>query len=280
MDTGKNKAKRVHGGSDLQNMEMSQIVPLEIGDLEDVFGDVGEPRKKPHIEDVENGIQEGVRDMETNDTTGLGMQPRQDQRLIAEKDPKRLFLSETKMKARNCNNWKAILGYAGIFIVDCVGKKGGLMLLWKEAATVKILSYSEGHIDSQIQEENAIWRFTGFYGNPEASKRRDSWQLLRRLATIPESKELPSLVRGDFNEICHHNDKCGGKRSGDFSTLRQAQSHWSIFPQIIELLVSPGKLGRKRRGTWESALHDASDLRNFGCLNRTAERLLNTVGLQ
>ncbi|KAK6120367.1 hypothetical protein DH2020_045847 [Rehmannia glutinosa] len=145
---------------------------------------------------------------------GLGNQRafRELRRLIAEKDPQLLFLSETRMKAYRCSRWKEWLGYDGLFIVDCIGKKGGLMLLWKQPLVVTITSYSTGHIDSMIQDGYKNWRFTGFYGNPDASQRKYSWDLMRKLASIQELKHLPWLLGGDFNEICSHNEKMGGRR--------------------------------------------------------------------
>ncbi|KAK6153786.1 hypothetical protein DH2020_013425 [Rehmannia glutinosa] len=132
-------------------------------------------------------------------------------RLIAEKNPQLLFLSETRMRGYNCRRWKEWLGFEGMFIVNCEGKKGGLMLLWKGAISVTIQSYSPGHIDSIIQDGDKQWRFTGFYGNPETTRRRDSWTLMRRLAAISTLRNLPWLMGGDFNEICHQNEKLGGR---------------------------------------------------------------------
>lgn len=53
-------------------------------------------------------------------------------RLIAEKDPILLFLSETKMREAKCKMWKSILGFTGCLMVDCRGKSGGLTLLWNQ----------------------------------------------------------------------------------------------------------------------------------------------------
>ncbi|KAK6152706.1 hypothetical protein DH2020_012345 [Rehmannia glutinosa] len=115
------------------------------------------------------------------------------------------------MRACNCAHWRTVLGFDGMFIVDCEGKKGGLIFLWKGARRVSIKSYSPGHIDSIIQEDETVWRFTGFYGNPDPNKRNESWNLLRRLASMLEIKEVPWLVGGDFNEICSRNEKFGGR---------------------------------------------------------------------
>lgn len=57
-----------------------------------------------------------------------------------------------------------------------------------------------------------MWRFTGFYGQPDASQRHFSWDLLRRLQNINELQDIPWLVGGDFNEICYDSEKLGGNR--------------------------------------------------------------------
>ena len=41
------------------------------------------------------------------------------------------------------------------------------------------------------------WHLTGFYGNPETSKRKESWDKMKHLGT---TSSLPWLVIGDFNE--------------------------------------------------------------------------------
>ncbi|PNX68166.1 endonuclease/exonuclease/phosphatase family protein, partial [Trifolium pratense] len=50
------------------------------------------------------------------------------------------------------------------------------------------------------------WRLTGFYGYPEGSRRRDSWNLLRQLS---QRSNLPWCVIGDFNDILSSDEKKG-----------------------------------------------------------------------
>lgn len=97
-----------------------------------------------------------------------------------------------------------------MFVVNCNGKSGGLMLLWKEPIDITIFSYSSGHIDCKVKHADKCWRFTGFYGHPEVTLRKHSWELLRKLNSMHELAGLPWLVGGDFNEICHDSEKLGG----------------------------------------------------------------------
>ena len=62
---------------------------------------------------------------------------------------------------------------------------------------VDIQTSSSHHIDALIKQEGVVWRFTGFYGHPETSRRGESWDLLRQLHA---SFSLPWLLLGDFNK--------------------------------------------------------------------------------
>ncbi|XP_073152576.1 uncharacterized protein [Henckelia pumila] len=119
-------------------------------------------------------------------------------RLVTDKCPTLLFLSETKMREFNCRSWKFRLGFSGSF-------------MWIEDATV--------------------WRFTGFYGHPESACRHFSWDLLYKLKTISELRDIPWLVRGDFNEICYDSEKLGGNR--------KAPSQLKAFKDTLEVCELP-----------------------------------------
>lgn len=80
--------------------------------------------------------------------------------------------------------------------------------MWR---SVHIQSYSVGHIDCIVHFGTSKWRFTGFHGNPVADQHHHSWDLLKRLADIPELRLLPWLVEGDFNEILFESEKLGGQ---------------------------------------------------------------------
>ena len=77
--------------------------------------------------------------------------------------------------------------------------------MWKDGWQVSIQSSSIAHIDATIRFRGSNdWHFTGFYGNPETSKREDSWTLLRRLQRFDNQ---PWLVVGDFNELLVASEK-------------------------------------------------------------------------
>ncbi|KAL5537575.1 hypothetical protein UlMin_045802 [Ulmus minor] len=158
---------------------------------------------------------------------GLGNQRafRSLNRLVVDEDPSLPFLCETKLQARQCMNLKSKLGFEGCYTRDCKGRKGGLMLLWKDTVSMEIMSSSPGHIDVVVSHDQRRWRFTGFYGDSRVDRRKFSWQLLLKLYSIQELSHLPWLVGGDFNEILLDSEKQGGRpralfHMGDFqSTL-------------------------------------------------------------
>lgn len=72
---------------------------------------------------------------------------------------------------------------------------------------MRLLKYAANFIDAEIEvQEIGKWRLTSFYGYPESSRRRESWNLFRLLST---SSSLPWLCIGDFNDLLAANEKRG-----------------------------------------------------------------------
>ncbi|KAK2647505.1 hypothetical protein Ddye_014994 [Dipteronia dyeriana] len=129
-------------------------------------------------------------------------------RYIMEYNPEIMFLMETKVNHVVMENIRVKLGYAGKFVVDVVGRKGGLCLFWSDNLDVSLLSYSLFHIDVRVVSHNdTTWRFTGFYGHPESNKRSHAWNLLRRLCGM---SKIMWMCAGDFNEVLEDSEKLGG----------------------------------------------------------------------
>ena len=127
--------------------------------------------------------------------------------LVKQEGPALVFLLETRLEVKNLDPLRIKLGFHGVVGVDRTGTGGGLALIWKEGWQVSVHSSSIAHIDAIIQCRGSLdWHLTGFYGNPESSKRDDSWTLLRRLKRYDN---LPWLVIGDFNEITDASEKSG-----------------------------------------------------------------------
>ncbi|XP_023890148.2 uncharacterized protein LOC112002224 [Quercus suber] len=131
------------------------------------------------------------------------------EKVVSSQDPSLIFLMETKMCVSEMDGIKETIDRPGGLVVPSKGRSGGLALLWKRDIRVEVQTFSENHIDAIIVPGRGSprWRLTGFYGNPETSKREESWSLLTRLAN---GNSLPWLCIGDFNELMQGDEKEGG----------------------------------------------------------------------
>jgi exonuclease III len=143
--------------------------------------------------------------------------------MVKEKKPSFLFLMET-ISRKNKMEWIRVkFGFAGMFVIDPVGRSGGLELFWKETDELEIQNFSRRHINAIVKrsDEDRSWKLTCFYGNPDSSKRHESWALLKHLSMfLPE----PWLCVGDFNEITYQEEKTGEarRREGQMASFRSA----------------------------------------------------------
>lgn len=118
-----------------------------------------------------------------------------------------MFLCETKLTTKQPEVLGIILNYNSLFSVCRRRLSGGLPLLWNTDTNIKILSYSNHHIDVAINSGEEGWRFTGLYGHPKASAKVHTWMLIRRLANLFPA---PWLCGGDFNQILSPHEKHKG----------------------------------------------------------------------
>ncbi|XP_031120626.1 uncharacterized protein LOC116023757 [Ipomoea triloba] len=100
------------------------------------------------------------------------------------------------------------LKYENCFVVDAVGRCGGLALLWNGGLDIEVVGYSNHYIDTTVRGGGVTpnWRLTGYYSHPNRRRRQDSWDLLRYLSS---TSTLPWVVLGDFNDILWDYEKKG-----------------------------------------------------------------------
>ena len=80
---------------------------------------------------------------------------------------------------------KINLGFESLFVVDKIGRCGGLAMFWRNNYKVKLLKFGRNFIDFAIEDiERGNWRITGFYGFPESIRGRESWNLLCSLTSL------------------------------------------------------------------------------------------------
>ena len=132
-----------------------------------------------------------------------------------------VFLMETKPWKSKMEVVRYKLGFPNLFVVDCVGKSDGLALLWGDEIVLDIQNYSHRHINGLIKTlmVDAQWKFTGFYGHSDVTKRQESWDLLKVLNNFLPT---PWICLGDFNEIILNAEKWGGNNRSS-SQMRRFQ---------------------------------------------------------
>lgn len=127
--------------------------------------------------------------------------------LVKSHSPNVLFLSETISKSGAIEKLRVKLGFAHCFVVDCVGRSGGLCVMWRNNVAGEVAGFSQNHIDMVFKHNNvAQWRLSCFYGFPERARRQNSWDLIRCLAS---KSNLPWCIMGDFNDLLYESDKWG-----------------------------------------------------------------------
>lgn len=91
---------------------------------------------------------------------------------MKEKQPKLVLLMETKLQTHMFDRLKIKLGFESVFMVDSVGRSGGLALFWSNEVEVDIQNYRRRHINVVVKLDSTSppWKFTGFYGHPDVTK--------------------------------------------------------------------------------------------------------------
>ncbi|XP_042939417.1 uncharacterized protein LOC122274448 [Carya illinoinensis] len=131
--------------------------------------------------------------------------------MVEEKKPNVVFLMETKMKKTKAESLRRRLKFEGCMVVESVGLKGGLMMMWDHMIEVEVVNFSVWHISAWIKEPGCAekWLLTSFYDKPDSSLREVTWCLLSSLK-LESGKGW--CVIGDFNEIIAQDEKHGGKQ--------------------------------------------------------------------
>ena len=69
---------------------------------------------------------------------------------------------------------KHTLGFSGCFAINSDGLSGGIGLFWSKDVEVTLDNFNKSHIDVKVKQNNKIWRFTSFYGEPHLENRHHS----------------------------------------------------------------------------------------------------------
>jgi len=115
------------------------------------------------------------------------------------KDPSVLFIAKTWTDEARLTRIQNRLDYKHKFVVPRKNKASGLVLFGKDEFNLEVQTFSKNHIDTTINKNTEDeWRFTGFYDEPDTSKRHESWD---RLCSLKNRGSVTWICTSDFNEI-------------------------------------------------------------------------------
>lgn len=103
--------------------------------------------------------------------------------MVQLEEPIIVFLMETKSDLDwMVKVWDRCHFKHGLMVTSC-GKSGGLALFWKDVIKLDVQTYSLTHIGALVGggEEIGWWHLTGFYGDPNTTKRPKYLAKLRHL---------------------------------------------------------------------------------------------------
>ncbi|XP_050245827.1 uncharacterized protein LOC126693745 [Quercus robur] len=144
--------------------------------------------------------------------------------ILRAKDPSVVFIAKTWVEEVRLDRTLSYINFDQKWVVPRTTRGGGLVLFWKNSVNLKVVGSHRYYIDAVINKnERDEWRFTGFYGEPDAAKRNEAWAKLRSLNS---NQNIPWLCVGDYNEITRQEEK----RSGVLRSFNQMQ----LFRDVID----------------------------------------------
>ena len=72
--------------------------------------------------------------------------------MVKYKHPIMVFLMKTKLRGEKMKPIHYKMGFPNMFVVDSIGRSGGMALLWGDNINVEIQNYSQRHINGMIED--------------------------------------------------------------------------------------------------------------------------------
>ncbi|CAM8923278.1 unnamed protein product [Rhodiola kirilowii] len=76
--------------------------------------------------------------------------------IIRVKSPQILGIIETKKRDKDFNRLKYGLGFQNCFAVSSCGKARGLAVLWDDSIDLRVIGYSQRHIDVVVKDHQEV----------------------------------------------------------------------------------------------------------------------------
>lgn len=138
---------------------------------------------------------------------------------------------EPKVSGLQADKFIKLSGFDRSQRVEAVGFSGGIWLLWNERITVDIVENHKQFILFKVINMNGGWSWiTAVYASPVNALRSQLWIELGRLSKYIQG---PWILRGDFNNILHVEEKQWGssRRTG----VSNRFSNWFHAARMIDL---------------------------------------------
>ena len=128
--------------------------------------------------------------------------------------PNLIFLCETKNQKKVMEKFRKRINYEKCFVIDALGKAGGLTLMWNSELDVVYVNSGGFYIEAKIEEKDKqfSWWFIGVYASTDDRIRREQWRIINQ-----EKGKWGEqwMMAGDLNDILSNEEKWGGS-SKDF----------------------------------------------------------------
>ena len=130
--------------------------------------------------------------------------------------PELVFLAETKNKKFFMNKIRMRLRYDSLFVVDPIGRAGGLAVLWRRDLVVKRVLFTDFTIELNVEGKGTEedWWFVGIYASSNDQLREQQWKTIEHRANIWGRNWI---LAGDMNDLLSSGEKWGGKQRSDRS---------------------------------------------------------------
>ena len=169
--------------------------------------------------------------------------------ILRAKDHSVVFIAETWADEARLECTLSNINFDQKWVVPRTTRGGGLVLFWKNSVNLIVVESHKYYIDAVINKnDDDEWRFTGFYGEPDSSRRNEAWAKLRSLNS---SQNIPWLCAGDYNEITKQEEKIGGA----FRSFHQMQRFRDVIDEcgLMDLgFVGPSYMWSKQFDSGQS----------------------------
>ena len=119
--------------------------------------------------------------------------------ILQAKDPSVMFIVNTWADEARLDQTLRTINFDKKWVVSRTIRGGGLVLFWKNLVKLEVVDSRRYYIDAIINGGmEDVWRFAGFYGEPDTTRRGEVWDKLR---SLNRGRNIPWLYAGDFNEI-------------------------------------------------------------------------------